>query len=144
MVLQTFRQQIMKTRLIGQTEEEKAKGVYMIECPGCKMYHSIAVGQPFQNGAQWSFNGNLESPTFEPSLLVKMGKYANPEWWEERKWRNEGKSPEEQEDLDEGYVHIICHSFIRNGQIQFLSDCTHELANQTVELPTIKQPKPCY
>lgn len=29
----------------------------------------------------------------------------------------------------------VCHSFIRDGQIQFLSDCTHALAGQTVPLP---------
>ena len=28
-----------------------------------------------------------------------------------------------------------CHSFIRNGNIEFLSDCTHELAGKTVPLP---------
>jgi hypothetical protein len=27
-----------------------------------------------------------------------------------------------------------CHSFITNGKIQFLSDCKHELAGQTVDL----------
>jgi len=28
-----------------------------------------------------------------------------------------------------------CHHFVRDGQIQFLGDCTHALAGQTVELP---------
>jgi hypothetical protein len=28
-----------------------------------------------------------------------------------------------------------CHSFVREGRIKFLSDCTHELAGQTVDLP---------
>ncbi len=31
----------------------------------------------------------------------------------------------------------ICHSFVRNGQIQFLTDCTHDLAGKTVDLPEI-------
>lgn len=31
----------------------------------------------------------------------------------------------------------VCHSFVRDGRIQFLSDCTHKLANQTVDLPDI-------
>jgi hypothetical protein len=31
----------------------------------------------------------------------------------------------------------ICHCFIRDGQIQFLLDCTHALAGQTVPLPPI-------
>ncbi|SHF03280.1 hypothetical protein SAMN02745157_1480 [Kaistia soli DSM 19436] len=28
-----------------------------------------------------------------------------------------------------------CHSFVTNGRIQFLGDCAHELAGQTVDLP---------
>lgn len=27
-----------------------------------------------------------------------------------------------------------CHSFVKGGMIQFLADCDHPLANQTVEL----------
>lgn len=29
---------------------------------------------------------------------------------------------------------IVCHSFIADGKIQFLDDCTHELAGQTMDL----------
>ncbi|MHC8396108.1 hypothetical protein ACYZT8_21075 [Pseudomonas sp. LB3P93] len=29
----------------------------------------------------------------------------------------------------------VCHSFVIDGCIQFLGDCTHELASQTVDLP---------
>jgi hypothetical protein len=30
-----------------------------------------------------------------------------------------------------------CHSFVVDGQIQFLGDCTHKLAGQTVPLPVL-------
>jgi hypothetical protein len=30
---------------------------------------------------------------------------------------------------------LVCHSFVTDGKIQFLSDCTHALAGQTVALP---------
>jgi len=33
----------------------------------------------------------------------------------------------------------ICHSFIRDGKIQFLGDCTHALAGQTVDLPELPE-----
>jgi hypothetical protein len=33
---------------------------------------------------------------------------------------------------------VVCHSFVRDGQIQFLSDCTHPLAGQTVPLSEVK------
>lgn len=88
---------------------------YMFDCPGCKFAHEITV-QPIRNefGAGWEWNGGLDKPTFNPSLRVR---------WE---------------GLRDGVEFVkICHSFIRDGQIQFLSDCTHELAGQTVELPEV-------
>ena len=32
------------------------------------------------------------------------------------------------------YDGFVCHSFIRGGMVEFLSDCTHALAGQTVPL----------
>jgi hypothetical protein len=29
----------------------------------------------------------------------------------------------------------VCHSFVKEGMIEFLSDCTHDMKNKTVELP---------
>ena len=57
-------------------------------------------------GGAWTFNGNEEKPTFRPSFLVGA----------------RGEVPR-------------CHSFITDGNIQFLSDCDHELKGKTVELP---------
>jgi hypothetical protein len=75
---------------------------YMIFCPGCKCCHGIWVDKPDPvNGCHWSFSGDLERPSFSPSLLISG----------------------------------VCHSFIRDGRIEFLSDCKHELAGKTVDLP---------
>lgn len=30
----------------------------------------------------------------------------------------------------------MCHSFVRDGKIEYLGDCTHELAGKTIELKT--------
>lgn len=59
-------------------------------------------------GGNHNFNMDFESPTVSPSLLQNFG----------------GNSK-------------LCHSFIRNGKIQYLNDCQHELAGQTIELPEI-------
>ena len=37
--------------------------------------------------------------------------------------------------LEGGDRNIRCHSFVRSGRIEFLSDSTHALAGQTVDLP---------
>lgn len=101
-------------------------------CPGCGDWHSVAIGgAKNSSGATWGFNGNLEKPTFTPSLLVKCGHYVDgkhPCWCDYKK-----EHPEK--DVPTCYV---CHSFITDGRIQFLSDCTHPLSGQTVELPIVE------
>ena len=86
---------------------------YSFWCPGCAEAHSLRVGQ--SGGPNWSFNDNVDAPTFRPSLLVT--------------WRV--PPPREPDDPPDR----ICHSFITDGRIQFLGDCTHGLAGQTVPLP---------
>ncbi len=101
-----------------------------INCPGC-LYSN---GKPSQhviplavlpNGQRemsphiswkdrWTFNGDFEMPTFSPSLNTWYGG-------------------------SDGVPLHRCHSFIRDGRIQFLGDCTHALAGQTVDLPDIEQ-----
>jgi hypothetical protein len=96
-------------------EKSRANGYdgYMLWCPGCKFAHVIytknAPGKPV-----WKFDGNEEKPTFEPSLLCTWG--------------------DSEPTTEKAPVRHVCHSFIRDGQWQFLGDCTHELANKTVPL----------
>ena len=46
------------------------------------------------------------------------------------------KLPEEREAmLADKRINTVCHSFVTDGRIQFLADCTHALAGQTVDLP---------
>lgn len=40
-------------------------------CPACDEYHAIYVDQPNPHtGAKWTFNGNMEAPTFKPNIRV--------------------------------------------------------------------------
>lgn len=41
---------------------------YLHWCPGCEQMHLINIEQPNRLGAIWKFDGNLESPTFNPSI----------------------------------------------------------------------------
>jgi len=65
--------------------------------------------------SRWSFDGNLEFPTISPSVNCAFGPF--PDGSLQR-----------------------CHSFVRDGMIQFLPDSTHALAGQTVALPPITTP----
>lgn len=53
----------------------------------------------------WEFNGDIEKPTISPSILVT-------------------RPPEE----------YRCHSFITDGKIRFLDDCSHEMKGKTINL----------
>jgi hypothetical protein len=55
---------------------------------------------------RWAWNGSFDKPTFSPSLLVNKDDAGSR-----------------------------CHSFVRDGKIQFLQDSHHELRGQTVDLP---------
>lgn len=92
-------------------------------CPGCEEMHVVVHG-----AGGWSWNGSGERPTFAPSILVTYPHWVPPVTPENIAEFN--RNPWTQTKVED-----ICHSFVRDGQIQFLGDCTHKLAGQTVELP---------
>ena len=94
------------------TDHDGALVGYLVSCPACRGFHAFYTERPNQIGARWTFDGNLESPTFNPSMLVAIS-----------------ETP--------GYPAVRCHSFVRAGRIEFLPDCTHALAGQTVDLPPV-------
>lgn len=93
-------------------------------CPGCEDLHQVHFGGTAGN--QWEFDGDTERPTLSPSLLVRAvqwsEEYALPKF-DKRRDRHPNIPPGE---------HTICHSFVRDGTWQFLSDSTHVLAGRTV------------
>ena len=90
----------------------------LIWCSGCHTHHG-----PMVNKGRWTWNGDTERPTISPSILV-TGKRPITE--------DEYKRIMAGEKLD--IPDLRCHSFVRDGQIEYLSDCTHELAGRTVPL----------
>jgi len=103
---------------------------YMIWCPACKRGHLFNLTPG--HGDVWKFvNGDVEKPTFVASMLVKSGHYASAQKPGDECWctfkARYGKEP--------GFACSICHSHVKDGKIQFLGDCTHELAGKTVDLP---------
>lgn len=94
-------------------------------CPGCKELHRVRVGPAAT--PSWAYNGNPDAPTFSPSVLVRHSHWVPPVTGENL--AEFKRSPWTQTKVDD-----VCHSFVTDGRIQFLSDCTHALAGQTVEL----------
>lgn len=83
---------------------------FLFMCPGCGCHHIFQTH--WNDGSPaWKWNGDFDKPTVHPSILVTT------------------KYPDRTD---------VCHSFITNGRIQFLTDSTHALAGQTVELPELE------
>jgi hypothetical protein len=74
----------------------------------------VMIGGTRSGTGNWTWNGSVDSPTLKPSILTRGGG---------RKYLESGE-----------YVEHVCHSFVNDGKVQFLSDCTHEFAGQTLDL----------
>lgn len=73
-------------------------------CPGCECLHWTRT-----KGSEpcWGWDGSTSKPTFTPSVLVRSGNASGP---------------------------TVCHSFVTNGVIHYLDDCTHPLKGQNVPM----------
>lgn len=84
-------------------------------CPGCDSAHVVSD----------SWTVNVDTATITPSVLVHG----------HRKLLDDNLVGDELL-ADSNIIETPrCHSFVTNGMIQFLTDSTHTLAGQTVELP---------
>ena len=84
-------------------------GYYAFHCPGCGYLHGYYTKPHKRDGQDmpvWAFNGDMERPTFTPSLLVNA---------HDPKTR--------------------CHLFLTDGKLHYCSDSHHKLAGQTVDCP---------
>lgn len=86
---------------------------YWFHCPGCGDKHVLPTTGP----NAWGFNGSLDAPTFTPSVLVHSHKALD----------DQGRKVDTPR----------CHSYVTDGRIQYLSDTTHALSGQTVDLPEV-------
>jgi hypothetical protein len=110
-------------------------GGLMFRCPGCNEPHMVRVGEG--PSPRWLYNNDPERPTFAPSILVRG--IAAPDGTE----MTEAEEAEYDAILAKGGVEAAfasrfgtcCHSFVEEGRIKFLGDCTHALVSQTVDLP---------
>lgn len=89
--------------------QDKTVQIAYFYCPACKKEHPYHTKGP----SAWEWNGEVEKPTFSPSLLV------------------DGHDPEKR-----------CHLFLRNGVIEYCGDCHHEMKGQSVPLPDLPGPCP--
>lgn len=85
-------------------------GTLQFDCPACGFPHHVWVDPRRQ--PCWTWNGDMDRPTFHPSIRVQWS-------WSER------------------FEERCCHFFVRDGRIEYCSDSTHALAGQTVPMPEL-------
>ncbi|MCC6660046.1 MAG: hypothetical protein IT437_04080 [Phycisphaerales bacterium] len=105
-------------KAVPAMDGDKVTG-HRIFCPACRCTHFFNSPEfPTSGGHKWSFNGDTERPTFTPSMNMRSNPKDHP--------RYNPRCPSS-----------VCHSFVTNGRIQYLGDCTHALAGQTIDLPDV-------
>jgi hypothetical protein len=97
-------------------------------CPGCEDAHQVPVveyGEP----SGWSLiSADMHAPTLIPSVLVHSPRrFANTDLQEPALTNEANIRPA-----------VDCHSFVRDGVIDFLGDCTHQYAG--VKVPMVSLP----
>lgn len=103
-------------------------------CPACDELHFFAIEEPFKPGQRWEYNGNAEKPSFSPSMLIRTGHYVDRPGWSNK--------PGDCAICDAGGDYGtcgICHYFLKDGRIEYLSDSTHKLAG--VRVPLVEIPE---
>lgn len=106
--------------LISRILMQREDGNLEFFCPGCRMMHRV----PLSGEVKWTWDGNEEAPTFYPSLHfggVVRDVSVEDHYIATGVWKQKPKP-------------YSCHSWVKEGQIQFLSDCSHNLAGQTVPM----------
>lgn len=91
------------------TAEEATHVELNIPGPTGTLYIPVQTSGTRSGTGNWTWNGSVDKPTLRPSVLTQ------------------GSSLHSREKF-------VCHSWINDGQVQFLDDCTHDLRNTTVDL----------
>jgi hypothetical protein len=103
-------------------------GAASFMCPGCEQSHTVRVSGP----GGWQWNGETDGVTLTPSILFQSGHFDPYRRQDKACWCTyNAEHPEE----PASFKCVRCHSFITDGMIKFLSDCTHSLVGQTVRIP---------
>lgn len=95
---------------MSKLQHDKQHQNIKFKCPGCGDIHILNLNN--NRSPCWTWNGSESKPTIKPSINYSL--------------KNKN-----------GDIVIRCHSFVEGGYIRFLSDCTHDMKGQEVELSEI-------
>jgi Family of unknown function (DUF6527) len=94
-------------------------------CPGCDDIHMIDTDR-------WAFTFKNDKGTISPSVLVKSGHFADHFKAEDNCWcKYYAEHPKE----EPVYKCGVCHLFLVDDVISYLTDSTHAYAGKVIPLP---------
>lgn len=98
----------------------RAEGGHTHWCPGCEEPHVIPDS--------WAFDGDLEAPTFSPSVKItgKQTVVVDGRWTGE--WVRDAAG---------NAIDYCCHYILTAGVLQFCDDCTHAMRGRKIPLPEL-------
>lgn len=108
------------SNVLRQANNPNAGGkTLMFYCPACSETHGVNIEGNSSKEPQWIFNGDVNKPTFSPSVRVS--------------WTEPSDNENEFDDTTKD-KQICCHFFVTNGMISYCGDCTHEFKNRIVPM----------
>lgn len=66
-------------KIKGLANQDGVRMGYVFECPGCCARHLVYVEKPSPKGQTWSWNGEMVTPTFYPSLKIEWAGGYGPD-----------------------------------------------------------------
>jgi hypothetical protein len=100
----------MKSQLRNVTDGDIRYTALMFVCPGCEKLGGSGL-----------------------HMLPVNSPQTSPSWG----WNENLEKPTLTPSILTKYDDRVCHSFLTDGVFEFLSDCSHELAGQKVEIPDL-------
>jgi hypothetical protein len=91
---------------------DETESSYEVYCPGCAIKHKIFTKLSSSCTQVHKFDGNLDTPTFSPSVSIDYG-------------------------LDTVNNRRVCHFFVSEGFLNY-QNCFHGFKNRSVPLESFK------
>lgn len=110
-----------------------------LNMPGPFAYRNLPVmiDGTRKGTGNWTWNGDVDKPTLKPSLLTRAKLFTDQGHKDYMAWYKQGCPPLEC-GVEFESKEMICHTWITDGKVIFLDDCTHELKGQTLDLLNIE------
>lgn len=91
----------------------------------CETHEATHLRIQFPRGT-----GEIDGWPITLPVRLSGSRKGNPQW----SWNGDCEKPTLRPSVLSTCGDFICHSWVTDGQANFLSDCSHEFKNQTIDL----------